>query len=294
MHVGSFVAILVYFHLCGQGGFTRSAVGAALPVSLLVMSAYIALAYMADELKHFDFGLWGMLLIGTIGAVAGIDSLLTLFQWYSPALLFATLGLVALIPLLLGWEPFTYYFARRQAPPWQQKIPEFPVINRVMTLFWAGIFFISAGLASYAPLDWRFNTLYPNLLIFLIGVPAGFWIPPLYFKIFPPGRPQSIEVLLMGMPWAFNRRAAGDAKALIQFHMSGAEAGNYYLRIARGKCASFAGVAPKPDLTIHAPGTAWLRIVYKELDSVQAFQSGLCRAEGDLSLLPKFQAWFSS
>jgi hypothetical protein len=207
MHIGSFVAILVYFHLCGQGKFSLSAVSAALPIGLFFMSSYIALAYIVDELKYFDFGLWCMLAIGTVAAFAGIDSILTLFQWYSPALLYTTLGLVAFIPLLLGWEPFTYYFARRQTPLWQQKLPEFPTINRVMTIFWAGIFFTSAGLAIYAPLDWRFNTLYPNLLIFLIGIPAVFWLPPLYLKIFPPGMPQTIEALLMGMPWMFNRQA---------------------------------------------------------------------------------------
>ena len=294
MHIGSFVAVLVYFHLCGQGRFSFSAVSAALPIGLLVMSSYIVLAYIVDEFKYFDFGLWCLFAIGTVGAFAGMDSILTLFQWYSPALLYSTLGLVALIPLLFGWEPFTYYFARRQTPPWQQKLPEFPAINRVMTIFWIGIFFMSAGLAAYAPLDWRFNTLYPNLLIFLVGIPAVFWLPPLYFKIFPPGMPQTIEALLMGMPWAFNRQAAGDAQAMIQFHVSGPEAGNYYLKIAQGKCTSFEGIGTNPGLTIHTPDTVWLRIARKELDGAQAFQEGLYTAEGDLSMLLKFREWFSA
>lgn len=59
----------------------------------------------------------------------------------------------------------------------------------------------------------------------------------------------------MDMPWAFNRRAAGDAQAVIQFRASGAEAGAYYLQIANGKCESKEGIAPTPDLTIHTPDT---------------------------------------
>lgn len=294
MHLGSFVAAVVYFYLCGRDGFSLASVAAALPVGLLVMSGYIGLAYWADELKYFDFGLWLMFALGAVGAYAGSASILTLFQWYSPALLFLTLGLVALAPLLLGWrETFTYYFARRQTPPWQQKLPQFHDINRVMTWFWVLIFFISAGLAAYAPLDWKFTALYPNVLIFILGVPSSEWLPPLYLRIFPPEFPHTIEGLLMGMPWVFSRQAAGDARAVIQFQVSGAEAGAYHLQIANGKCESHEGVAPAPDLTIHTPDTVWMQIARGELDGAQAFQEGMYTAEGDLSVLIKFREWFS-
>lgn len=293
MHLGSFVAVFVYFHLSGQAGFSLAGVASAFPVGLLVMIAYIALAYWADELKYFDFGLLLMFGLGTLSAYGNLTPVLTLFQRYSPAILFLTLGLVALVPLLLGREPFTYYFARRQTPQWQQKLPEFPVINRVMTGFWTIIFFSSAGIAAYEPLDWKFNTLYPNLMIFIIGVPAAFWLPPLYLTIFPPGFPQTIEALLMGMPWAFNRKAAGDARAIIQFHVSGVEAGAYYLQIANGKCESKEGLTPTPDLRIHTPDTVWMRIVHKELDGAQALQDGLYHVEGDWSLLLKMNEWFA-
>jgi hypothetical protein len=256
------------------------------------MIGYIVLAHWADEVKYFDFGLLLMFALGTLSAYTNLTPILTLFQWYSPAILFFTLGMVALVPLLLGRETFTYYFARRQTPSWQQKLPEFPAINRVMTVFWVVIFFVSAGLAAYAPRDWRFNTLYPNLLIFIVGIPAALWLPPLYLKVFPPGFPQTIEALLMGMPWVFNRQAAGDTRAVIQFHVNGAEARAYYLQIANGKCESKEGVAPTPDLTIHTPDTVWMRIVRKELDGAQALQEGLYRVEGDWSLLLKMNEWF--
>jgi hypothetical protein len=294
MHLGSFVAVFVYFHLSGQAGFSLAGVAAAFPVGLLVMIGYVVLAYWADELKYFDFGLLLMFGLGTLSAYGNLTPILTLFQWYSPAILFLTLGLVALVPLLLGREPFTYYFARRQTPLWQQKLPEFHMVNRVMTGFWTVVFFASASLAAYEPLDWRFHTLYPNLLIFIVGIPASFWLPPLYLKLFPPELPQTIEALLMGMPWVFNRKAAGDAHAVIQFHVSGTEAGAYYLQIASGKCESKEGIAPTPDLTIHTPDTVWMRIVRNKLDGAQALQEGLYRVEGDWSLLLKMNEWFSS
>ena len=119
MHFGSFVAVFVYFYLCGQARYAVSGVRSALLVGLLVMSGYALLAYRWNELKQFDFGLLVLFALGTVGTYAGIDSVLLLFQHYSPALMSITLGLVALIPLMLGRETFTYYFARRQVPRWQ-------------------------------------------------------------------------------------------------------------------------------------------------------------------------------
>lgn len=113
MHIGSLVAVFVYFHLSEQAEFSLAGVASAFPAGLLVMIGHIALAYWADELKYFDFGLLLMFALGMLSAYGNLIPILTLFQWYSPAILFLTLGMVALVPLLLDREPFTYYFARR-------------------------------------------------------------------------------------------------------------------------------------------------------------------------------------
>jgi hypothetical protein len=293
MHIGSFVAVLVYFHIAGQAAFSAEGVQTGLAIALVLMSGYIALAFYMNELKYFDFGLWLMFALGTLGAFIGLETILRLFQRYSPAVLFLTLGLVALVPLLLGRETFTYYFARRKTPLWQQKLPTFAEINTVMTAYWSGVFLLSAGIAAYAPLDWRFTFLYPNLLIFLVGIPSEFWLPPLYLKLFPAPLPRSAEALIMGLPFSFNRAAAKNVQATIQFHVSGTENNSYYVSIAHGKCESFTGEAAAPDLTIHTPEATWVRIAHGELDGAQALQEGLYAAEGDLSILIKFREWLS-
>jgi hypothetical protein len=293
MHVGSFIAVFVYFILCERAAYSPTGVRSALLVGLVVMSGYILVAYSRNELKQFDYGLWTMFALGTFGSYIDTGLLLALFQRYSPAVLFFTLGLVALIPLLLGRETFTYYFARRQTPRWQQKLPVFKTINRIMTVYWALVFFAAASLCMWSPQDWRFTALYPNLLIFVIGLPATFWLPPLYLALFPPAPPQSLEPLLMGMPFVFDRKAAKDAHATIQFHVSGAEAGAYYLRITPGKCESFEGASAAPDLTISTPDTVWLRIARGDLDGAQALQEGLYSVQGDFAILTKMKEWFS-
>src|SRR5438132_105021 len=171
MQIGSFVPVFVYFYLCGTA-FTADGVRHALLVALVVDSAYIALAWSQGEVKEFDAGIWTLLATGTLATRAGVETVLRLYQRYSPTLLFVALGLTALIPLVLGRETFTYYYARRQLPRWQLKVPEFHDVSRALTAYWALLFFTAAGLAAWAPTDWHFTFLYPNLMIFGIGMTA--------------------------------------------------------------------------------------------------------------------------
>ena len=292
MQIGSFVPVFVYFSLCGDAPFSAEAVRHALPVALLVDLAYIALAWSQGELKQFDAGIVTLFAFGTLATRAGAERVLWLYQHYSPTLLFLTLVLTALIPLLLGRETFTHYYARRQIPRWQLKTPEFAEVSRVLTVFWAILFLVAGGLAAWAPTDLRFTFLFPNLLIFGVGMTSTFWLPPLYFRIFPPPFPRHVEPLIMGMPTVFDRRVARDTKASIQFRVSGSEAGDYHLAIARGRCKSFEGVAPAPDLTVYTPDTVWMQIARGELDGERALLEGLYRVEGDFTLLARIPELF--
>src|SRR5262245_2999154 len=111
MHFGSFVSVIYYFVLRGAGSYSAPAVQTALPRALLVHSAYMALAFAAGELKQFDFGLWTMFALGTLGTRLAPDLLLPIFQRYSGVILFTTLALTGLIPLLLRRVTLTYYSA---------------------------------------------------------------------------------------------------------------------------------------------------------------------------------------
>lgn len=294
MHLGTLVAVVVYFNLAEGSGWSADGVRSALLVGLVVKTGYMALAYWYGEHKHFDLGIWLMFAIGTVAAVAGIEPVFALFRGYSSALLFTTLALTAIVPLLAGREPFTYYYSRRQLPAWQLRTPDFHAVSRVVTWYWGVLFLVCAGLSAYAPRDWRFTFLYPNLLVVTLGLTAQWWLPALYFRLFPPGLPQAIEPLILGMPMVFDRRAAAGVRALIQFHVSGTEAGSYWLRIADGKCESFAGVTDAPDVTVHTPDTVWMRIAHGRLDGTQALMDGLYTAQGDYLMLAKLNDWFTT
>jgi SCP-2 sterol transfer family len=292
MHVSGLVTIIVYFVIYGSSGYSVSGLRAALFIALALQSAYIALAWWNAELKQFDLGLWCMFAVGALAVLIDLQPVVGLFRVYSPAILFVTLGLTAALPRLLGYEPFTAYFMRRTLPRWQRKLALTAQIGGLMASFWTLLFFIAAGLCAYAPLDWRFTALYPNLLIFGVGMSANTWLPALYLKLFPPGLPPSAEAVIMGMPFAFDRRAARSARATIQFQVSGAEPGAYWLRIADGRCESFEGEAPAPDLTVYTPDTVWMRIIRGELAGPQALGDGLFRTKGDATILASLSAWF--
>jgi hypothetical protein len=292
MQIGSLVTVIVYFTIYGSSGYSVGGLRTALLVALAVQSGYIVLAWSQDYLKQFDLGFWLLFAVGATAILAGIAPLVGLYQLYSPALLFTTLGLTAVLPPLLGYDWFTAYFMRRTLPRWQLKLPLTARLGGVIGMFWAVLFFVAAALCAYAPLDWRFNTLYPNLVVLGLGLTANLWLPALYLNLFPPETPTTAEAVIMGMPFAFDKRAANDVRAEIQFRVSGAEPGNYWLRIADGRCASFEGDAPAPSVTVHTAEAVWLRIVRGELDGAQALAEGLFRAEGDATILGALGTWF--
>lgn len=294
VHVGSFVAVIVYFAILGSSSDSEAGVQTALPVALAVMSGYMLAAHRVRLLKHFDVGLWSMFAVGTATVLGGSNFARTLFANYSVAILFSTLGLVAVVPLLLGIEPFTTFFARRGTPAWQQKTRDFVIINRIITIWFAVLFGAAAALAAWAPHDIWFTFVYPNLLVFVAGLPSQLWLPPLYLRLFGPHPPETVEAAILGMPLIFDSNAAGDAEATIQFRVGGDGGGEFWVRVAGGECESSEGVAASADLAVDTPSSVWLRIARGELDGARALLDQQYSIEGDGAILTRLGEWFPS
>lgn len=292
MHLGTVIGIVVYLVLGERAAWSADGVARAIWTAFAVHTAYAALALTQGELKQFDLGFWLLFAGGAIAAALGATPVLALFQRYAGALIFTTLTLTALVPLLLGRTPFTVYHAVRQTPRWQWRTPSFREVCRVMAGFWVLLFVAAAALCVARPTDPVFTLVYPNLLVFLIGMPAGRWLPPLWLRRFPPPLPDTAEALIMGMPLALDAAAARDARAVIQFRVSGKEPGDYWLRVEGGRSESFEGTAQRADLTVHTPDHVWVGIAHGRLDGARALLEGKYRAEGDLSVLTKLQEWF--
>jgi len=104
--------------------------------------------------------------------------------------------------------------------------------------------------------------------------------------------PNSVKEVMEGMPTAFQPDRAGGVNATIQFNFTGAETGNWTVKVADGKCEVSQGSADSATVTINSPSDVWLKISRRELDGATAFMSGQFTFTGDMGVLMQMGSWF--
>jgi len=100
------------------------------------------------------------------------------------------------------------------------------------------------------------------------------------------------EASLNSLVERFRREAAVDLSAVYQLHLTGSERGDWYLRIADGKCSLLPGSAGEPDVTITMAAQDWVDLLAGRLDGYTAFFQGRIEVTGDLSLALRLQSAF--
>ena len=105
-------------------------------------------------------------------------------------------------------------------------------------------------------------------------------------------RPHSLEDYLFLMRLAFSAKAAGDAKALVQFEFKGAVEGACHIVVDNGSIQTSMGKASQPNAIVRAPFELWMDIISGKANAIQMFMEGKCSAEGDLPLLMRMSQWF--
>jgi putative sterol carrier protein len=89
---------------------------------------------------------------------------------------------------------------------------------------------------------------------------------------------------LASLPERFDPAAAGSLNSEIQFHLTGQEAGDYFLHIGEGVCTFHEGQAVSPSITLTTPSEIWLQVLRQKLSGMEAFMQGKLRVEGDFTL----------
>ena len=225
------------------------------------------------------------------------------------------LFVAAALPPLIGAEPFTMYYARRQTDPayWQTEL--FININWVMTWVWAAIFGVNTVLALLPDLVpalagfWPgliLRTILPTLAVVAFGVPFNVWYPRFRQRraglageadsspVDPAERTGTCLGLLQAMPAGLDPAAAGDLIAAIQFEVGPPESFSAQLVIENGR-GEFISPPDRPaSLTIHTPPDVWLDIAAGRLDGQAAFMAGRYRVDGDLGLLMNMNRLFTA
>lgn len=102
----------------------------------------------------------------------------------------------------------------------------------------------------------------------------------------------TIEEVMNRMPAAFQPEKAGDVEAVVQYHLSGKEEGDWVVTIGGGACKVEKGEATDPTLTLRSDSEDYLKVLTGELNAMSAFAGGKLKLQGDLSLAMKLMNFF--
>lgn len=102
----------------------------------------------------------------------------------------------------------------------------------------------------------------------------------------------SVKEIVYGHEQAFLPEKAVGVDAVIQYHLTGEESGDYYITIRDGKCTAQEGIAQTARLTFSADGKEFRDILIGKIDGMMAFMQGKVKLTGDLNLAMKYTSLF--
>jgi putative sterol carrier protein len=94
------------------------------------------------------------------------------------------------------------------------------------------------------------------------------------------------------MPKAFRPEKAEGVQAVVQYHLSGDQGGDWIVRIGDGVCQVEQGTAEDPTLTLTADAADYLAIITGKVNAMGAFAEGKLKLKGDLPLAMKLMNFF--
>ncbi len=102
----------------------------------------------------------------------------------------------------------------------------------------------------------------------------------------------SLADLMHRMPKAFLSEKAAGVEAVIQYKLTGDEAGDWVITIQDGQCQVEPGLADNPTMTLTADSQDYKDVVMGTQNAMQAFMQGKLRLAGDLNLAMKLTSYF--
>jgi len=102
----------------------------------------------------------------------------------------------------------------------------------------------------------------------------------------------TVQELINNHPRAFRPDKAEGVHAIIQYHLTGEEGGDWIITIGDGKCTVAAGVAEKPTMTLTAEAHDFKDVLTGKANGMQYFMQGKLKLAGDLNLAMKLTTFF--
>lgn len=102
----------------------------------------------------------------------------------------------------------------------------------------------------------------------------------------------TVRQLIQNHEKAFRPERAVGVDAVIQYHLTGEEGGDWIITIKDGACKVAEGVAENPKMTLTADGREFADVLLGRMDGMAAFMQGKLLLKGDLNLAMKLTSFF--
>jgi putative sterol carrier protein len=102
----------------------------------------------------------------------------------------------------------------------------------------------------------------------------------------------SVKEVFEKMPEVFNPAAAAGMNSVFQFHITGAEGGDWYVTIKDGACSVSTGVFENPTVALTLADVDWLAMCNGTLNGMTAFMTGKLKAKGDIMAAQRIPSLF--
>ncbi len=102
----------------------------------------------------------------------------------------------------------------------------------------------------------------------------------------------SVKQLIYNHEKAFKPEVAEGVNAIIQYKLTGEEAGDYIVNIKDGKCTVSEGIAENPTMTLTSDARDFGDVLLGKANGMQYFMTGKLKLAGDLNLAMKLTTFF--
>ena len=102
----------------------------------------------------------------------------------------------------------------------------------------------------------------------------------------------TVKELVFNHEKAFLPEKAAGLEAIVQYHLTGDEGGDYIIQIGDDKCSVSEGVAEDPVMTMTADGGYFRDVLLGKEDGMKGFMEGKLQLAGDLNLAMKLTSFF--
>jgi len=102
----------------------------------------------------------------------------------------------------------------------------------------------------------------------------------------------TVKQLVQNHEKAFIPSAAEGVNAVIQYKLTGEEAGDYIITIKEGQCSVAEGITDNPTMTLTADGRDFGDVLLGKANGMQYFMMGKLKLAGDLNLAMKLTSFF--